>query len=534
MRYRWEIERMAAAVKRGALSRQALFSPWGFFRDRGTESAYRVAKAEQIRLHARLALLVGAVLFAAAVPYDYEVFAGREVFGLLLTVRLGAPAVALAALALIRPRREAHDARLVGALLVFESYITVAFLAVVLLHGGEVSFHTMSALAIVLVLYLFLPNLSPLQFFVPPVFSAIFLAIFPLLLGTAPDALFTPLLLLLLVNVFGMVFARLNNRARRLEYSNLNEQRRLNQALRLEIAEREEAERLLRASEDNVRRLFDAAPVPLVLSALDTGHVLRANDLALELFGVRGRELAGLRARDFYPDPQERERLAQRVSQDGYVSGLEVRLHTADGTPLEVLLAASRLEYHDEPAMLVGVMDIAMQKRVVRQFKRLASLDPLTGIRNRRAFLLDVEQELRRARRGGQVVSVMLIDADDFKRINDSFGHAVGDTALRAIATALRAELREFDLLGRIGGEEFAIMLPGLDIGDALEVAERLRSRIEDLRIEAEGAEALQMTVSIGVAPVDVASGNIDAALKCADQAMYVAKHEGRNRVWKA
>lgn len=480
----------------------------GFFRDRGTENSYRVAKGDQIRLRARLTLLIGAVLFAAAVPYDYEVFAGREVFGLLLAVRL-------------------------GALLAFEVYITAAFLAVVLLHGGEVSFHTMSALAIVLVLYLFLPNLSPLQFVVPPVFSAIFLAIFPLLLGTPPAALFIPLLLLLLVNVFGMLFVRLNNRTQRLEYINLNEQRRLNQALRLEIAERQEAERLLRASEDNVSRLFDAAPVPLVLSALDTGHVLRANDLALELFGARGKALAELRAQDFYPDPQERGQLAQRVSQDGHVSGLDMRLLAADGTPLEVLLAASRLEYHDEPAMLVGVMDIAMQKRIARQFKRLASLDPLTGIRNRRAFLLDVEQELRRARRGEQVVSVMLVDADDFKRVNDSFGHAVGDTALRAIATALRAELREFDLLGRIGGEEFAILLPGLEIDDALEVAERLRARVENLRIEADGSGALRMTVSIGVAPVDVSSGDIDAALKCADQAMYAAKHEGRNRVWK-
>ena len=523
-----------AAVKRGAGSRQALFSPWGFFRDRGTESAYRTAKAEHIRLRARLTMLIGAVLFAAALPYDYETFAGHAVFVLLLAVRLGAPAVALVALALIRPSREAHDARLVGALLAFEAYITAAFLVVVLLHGGEPSFHTMSALAIVLVLYLFLPNLSTLQFAVPPVFSAIFLAIFPLLLATPPDALFIPLLLLMLVNALGMVFARLSNQTQRLEYFNLDGQRRLNQALRLEIAEREEVERLLRASEDNVRRLFDAAPVPLVLSALGTGHVLRANDLALELFGVRGRELAGLHARDFYLHPQERERLAQRVSQDGYVSGLDVRLMTAEGAPLEVLLAASRLEYHGEPAMLVGVMDIAMQKRVVRQFKRLASLDPLTGVRNRRAFLLDVEQELRRARRSGQAVSVMLADVDDFKRINDSFGHAVGDTALRAIATALRAELREFDLLGRIGGEEFAILLPGLEIGGALDVAERLRSRIENLRIEADGAGALRITVSIGVAPVDVSSGDIDAALKCADQAMYAAKHEGRNRVWKA
>ncbi|WP_455385509.1 diguanylate cyclase [Acidihalobacter prosperus] len=511
----------------------AAFSVWGFFLDRAAENAYRNAKAGQLRTQARLTLLVGALLFAAALPYDYRAFAGQATFGVLLALRLGAPAAALAVLALVRSGR-AEKVRLGAALLAFEVYIAAAFLAVVLIHGGEIDFHTMSALAIVLVLYLFLPNLSPLQFLVPPAFSALFLAVFPLALGAAPDALFIPALLLLLANALGMTFARLTNRAQRLEYRNLNEQRRLNQALRLEIAEREEVERLLRASEDNVARLFDTAPVPLVLSSLETGRVLRANDLALELFGVQGKDVAQLHARDFYPAPQERDRLARRVSQDGHVHGLDMRLLTAEGTPLEVLLAASRLEYHDEPAMLVGVMDIAMQKRIVRQFQRLASLDPLTGIRNRRAFLLDAQQELRRARRSGQSIVVMLVDADDFKLINDRFGHAVGDTALRSIARALRGELREFDIPGRIGGEEFAILLPGLEMDDALDVAERLRARVESLRIEADQSGDLHMTVSIGVAHVDAASGDIDAALRRADQAMYTAKHEGRNRVWRA
>jgi diguanylate cyclase len=291
-------------------------------------------------------------------------------------------------------------------------------------------------------------------------------------------------------------------------------------------------ERLLRDSDENLRRLFDAAPVPLVLSSLDNGRVLRANDFALELFGVQGVELTELRARDFYHDPKERERLAQRVVQDGHVSGLEVRLHRVDGTTLEVLLAASRLEYHDTPALLVGVMDIAMQKRLVRQFKRLASLDPLTGVRNRRSFLLDAEQELRRASRTGQTVSIMVVDADDFKQINDRFGHAVGDVALRSIASALRGELREFDLLGRIGGEEFAILLPSLEMQGAMDVAERLRECVAVLQVETEGAETVRLTISIGVAPVDIANGGLDEALKRADQAMYVAKQEGRNRVW--
>ncbi|MEJ2632082.1 MAG: sensor domain-containing diguanylate cyclase [Acidihalobacter sp.] len=516
----------------GPAQREALFSVWGFFRDEDAENAYRTAKADQIYQRARLTLLVGAVLFAAALPYDYWVFAGRTSFAILLAMRLGAPVVALAALAVMRTRGAANTLWPGLALLAFEIYISAAFLLAVLIHGGEISFHTMSAQAIVLVFYLFLPNLLPAQFVLPLVFSVVFVAMFPSMMGAPPEVLFIPLLPLMLANVLGLVFARLNNRAQRLEYRNLNEQRRLNHALHLEIEEREDVERLLRDSDENLRRLFDAAPVPLVLSSLDNGRVLRANDFALELFGAQGMELAELRARDFYHDPKERERLAQRVVQDGHVSGLEVRLHRVDGTTLEVLLAASRLEYHDTPALLVGVMDIAMQKRLVRQFKRLASLDPLTGVRNRRSFLLDAEQELRRASRTGQTVSIMVVDADDFKQINDRFGHAVGDVALRSIASALRGELREFDLLGRIGGEEFAILLPSLEMQGAMDVAERLRECVAVLQVETEGAETVRPTISIGVAPVDIANGGLDEALKRADQAMYVAKQEGRNRVW--
>ena len=128
-------------------------------------------------------------------------------------------------------------------------------------------------------------------------------------------------------------------------------------------------------------------------------------------------------------------------------------------------------------------------------------------------------------------MSVIVIDVDNFKQINDRHGHATGDAALKLIAQRLGRHVREFDVLGRIGGEEFAILLPGLDTSEALEVAERLRHEIE-LPCDSIAVDPpLQLTISLGIAEVHAEARTIDAALSEADHAMYGAKSKGRNRI---
>lgn len=151
--------------------------------------------------------------------------------------------------------------------------------------------------------------------------------------------------------------------------------------------------------------------------------------------------------------------------------------------------------------------------------------DHLTGVLNRAAFYSGAA-----GYNGDAPASVLLADIDHFKAINDAHGHAAGDHALRMVATALQAALRPSDLLGRVGGEEFAILLAGMPVPLATVIAERTRGAIAALRVTAADGTPIALSISIGVAPY-AAGMSLDAALAQADGAMYSAKRSGRNRV---
>ncbi len=165
-----------------------------------------------------------------------------------------------------------------------------------------------------------------------------------------------------------------------------------------------------------------------------------------------------------------------------------------------------------------------------RELERLASLDPLTGLRNRRAFLDVAGHEIARARREGGILSVLMIDIDHFKRVNDTYGHAAGDAVIRAIAGLIRSLSREADIAARFGGEEFVILLPNCGFEDARLFGERLRSRISDHRLDYDG-QAIRVTVSVGCAQFMPQTTGLDEAIDSADHALYLAKRLGRNRV---
>ena len=150
---------------------------------------------------------------------------------------------------------------------------------------------------------------------------------------------------------------------------------------------------------------------------------------------------------------------------------------------------------------------------------------------NRRHFMERAEQELSRAHRYGSPLSMLMLDIDHFKLINDRYGHKVGDTVLKAVADLSHATLRDVDILGRLGGEEFAVLLPETDQPAALDAAERLRETIANARIPLAGGEPVSFSVSIGVSSMGSVEDNIDALLNRADKALYEAKDGGRNRV---
>ena len=161
---------------------------------------------------------------------------------------------------------------------------------------------------------------------------------------------------------------------------------------------------------------------------------------------------------------------------------------------------------------------------------RLAKMDPLTRLANRRHFQSSVEAEIARARRHGRECSVIAIDVDFFKRINDAHGHAGGDEALRHVAQVIRQQLRGHDAVGRLGGEEFAVLLPETGLAGARNVAERIRAAIEATTARF-GDSAIGMTASLGVAAWRAPAESFGALLQRADRALYAAKGAGRNRV---
>jgi diguanylate cyclase (GGDEF)-like protein len=164
------------------------------------------------------------------------------------------------------------------------------------------------------------------------------------------------------------------------------------------------------------------------------------------------------------------------------------------------------------------------------QLKDMASHDPLTRVLNAGAYYRDCDQQIHASQRSNQPFAVLFIDLDHFKSINDTYGHAIGDDVLRAVAQTLQANVRRSDVLGRIGGEEFSVFLPNTQLQGAKLLAETLRVAIESIHIETNGVR-LKVTASIGVAVKRFEEETIQAIQQHADQAMYEAKRGGRNRV---
>ncbi|MDP1870508.1 MAG: diguanylate cyclase [Gallionella sp.] len=317
--------------------------------------------------------------------------------------------------------------------------------------------------------------------------------------------------------------------------------------LSLELAERRRAEDDLRRSETKFRQLFELSPIGLAMVDHETGKFLEVNHSVLESIGYSKAELLALNCRDVTPaeyEFQEREQ-TDSLNRTGYFGPTIREYMRKDGSRYPIEIRGFRLTDSDGKMVVWAIVeDITERTQLEAQIRQLAYYDTLTQLPNRRLLNDRMNQVIASSRRSGCHAALMFLDLDNFKPLNDTYGHAVGDLLLVEAATRLKNCVREMDTVARFGGDEFVVMLSELDrdqagsAAEALNVAEKIRSVLSQsyslMISREERVDTLvehHCTVSIGVVLFADYEGSQDEVLKWADAAMYQAKEDGRNQI---
>lgn len=274
--------------------------------------------------------------------------------------------------------------------------------------------------------------------------------------------------------------------------------------------------------------ILDASPSEAALVNAETGDVLFINKTLLDKLELSSPP-EQLFLRSLLVDTVQGEAFLDELDQYGRVDNWEAQV--MPHKPYWSSLSAKLVEIEGKLAHLLWGFDVSEHRSLLNLLETQANTDSLTKLYNRRAFYKLGEQVLDGCKRYEHPCSVLMIDIDHFKQINDTHGHAVGDEAICSLSQTLRDTLREADIIGRMGGEEFAVLLPHTDQQQALESAERLRQAVAATPINSTTG-TLQMTISIGAAVFNPQhSTTLEQMLITADKALYQAKTTGRNRV---
>lgn len=292
-----------------------------------------------------------------------------------------------------------------------------------------------------------------------------------------------------------------------------------NQALEKRVAERT---RSLNERKALLSIILDSSPSDVALIGVDDQRVFYVS----ETLRQHSPEPSAFQLRHLFVDSRQYELFHQRLMTQKTVDHWEAQL--GPQAPYWALLSVRHLQLESRPVWLIWSLDISDRKQMERELKQLASTDGLTGLPNRRTFLLQSLKQLRRADREGRLCAALAIDIDLFKRINDEYGHQVGDDVLTAVAGELARQLQDIGILGRLGGEEFAALLPDVSADDAWQIAERLRTAVKAIRTRTEHNDTLSVTISIGIA-THHEGATLKQLLMQADDALYRAKANGRD-----
>ena len=300
-------------------------------------------------------------------------------------------------------------------------------------------------------------------------------------------------------------------------------------------------------AEDGPGKAKDGPPSALAERLADrfAERVVEANPALAAMFGCCApaeflERNAGLGA--LFANAAEREAFFTQLAQEGEARALQAEMLRPDGTRFWAQLSArvqgEKVGGGGEQNPVQGaqpvvgvVVDVSERRRMLDEIYRLARTDSLTGLWNRGYFMEMACRELARGRREATPLSLIMIDVDHFKKVNDTHGHEAGDEALRCLAEVLAQSVRESDLLARLGGEEFVALLPNARLDDACNVAERIRQGIAARELDCRSGACFGLTVSVGVATHRDRETPLEELLRCADEALYAAKRGGRDRV---
>ncbi|MCM2341033.1 diguanylate cyclase [Rhodoferax sp.] len=302
----------------------------------------------------------------------------------------------------------------------------------------------------------------------------------------------------------------------------------------------------LEKSEDRYRTLIEWSPEAILVHR--QGKIVYANPAVIKLFGAPDAAtlLATQTADLIHPDNRaaQAERMKSIINREAIPPATESRFLKFDGTVIDVQVQGTAIDYDGEPAIQVSIHDITERKKLENEIRQLAFYDVLTRLPNRRLLDDRLRQVLSTSKRHGGYSALMFLDLDNFKSLNDSYGHALGDALLIDAAARLRKCVREMDTVARFGGDEFVILISELSntqtdsTEQALAIAEKIRQALSHPYVlqtqqAASAASSIthQCTVSMGVAVFSSERANQEDIFKWADAAMYQAKDEGRNRV---
>jgi len=288
---------------------------------------------------------------------------------------------------------------------------------------------------------------------------------------------------------------------------------------------------LLRLNESRLRTLIENVPDEFYIYDMK-GAVIDVNDATCDKLGYTRSELESGTVFDFEQCPLAKKfiKTVWPVLETGAsytVNGIHI---CKNGSEYPVEINMTCIVDNEEKYIFALARDVTETENLKAHLSKLAMTDELTGLFNRRAFISSLDKELSRAKRNNNDVSVLMIDIDFFKKLNDIYGHHVGDIALQHFSRAAKNTVRTEDTIGRLGGEEFAVLLPNTSSNAAHHLAERLRESIENILIEHDG-QKINFTISVGIATLDDKNMTSTHLVQNADHALYNAKESGRNRV---